>query len=141
MNETNEFVEFVKNVGDLENVDYPDEVLYYFNTRITESDLYYLLLIQHQKVSNSLGLFMDFLKDNEDELLYNKRNQFTSLIRLDAMGLIERRKKGRAVYYYLTDNGLKLRKLRVLTNDVVFKRCYDHIVSRFGHPQGEKTEQ
>jgi hypothetical protein len=83
----------VKNVGDLENVDYPDDVLYYFNTRLTESDLYYLLLIQHQKVSNTMGLFLEFLNDNSEVLLYNNRNQQTSLIRLEAMGLVERRKE------------------------------------------------
>lgn len=141
MSESNEFFEFVKNVGDLENVDYPDDVLYYFNTRLTESDLYYLLLIQHQKVSNTMGLFLEFLNDNSEVLLYNNRNQQTSLIRLEAMGLVERRKRGRSVYYYLTENGLKLRKLRLITHDVSYKRCYDHILSKFGHPDESRREE
>lgn len=134
-NQNSEFSieEYEKIASSIKVLDLPKAVLAFYNSRLTEIDLYYFILILHQEEANKYGLFKDFLTENDKLLKYKRRLYEKALIRLEAIGLIEQLKHDRRVYYKVTTNGSSLVKLRMDAEDSLFSYLISEIRSTFSN--------
>lgn len=132
-NPNNEFSieEYEKIASSIKVLDLPKAVLAFYNSRLTEIDLYYFTLILHQEEANKYGLFKDFLTENDKLLKYKRRLYEKALIRLEAIGLIEQLKHDRRVYYKVTSNGNSLVQLRLDAEDSLFNYLIGEIKNTF----------